>query len=138
MERGWVREEGVTDRQLNNMLQAAEEELSQIREFLGVEPHQSMYSEARIQLNIECETEIKTLVPFNGKDGNTVLYVVCKVRHKSAVKPNQSMKLRPIDEFTDDSSMGSCDLSDTGGILKLSSSSYKSSRAKKTPKKFDD
>lgn len=138
MEKGWNREEGVSDRQLNNMPQAAEEEVSQVREFLGVEPHEPIYSEANIKLNIECETDIKTLVPFNGKDGNTVLYVVCKVRHKSAVKPNQSMKLRPVCDFTDDSSIDSTSSSETEGVLKLSSSSHKSSRTKKTPKRFDD
>lgn len=144
MERGWKREEDITERQIVTMMMSAEEELSGIRSALGIDEHEAMYSEANIKLNVECEREIKKLVPSVDKYGSTVLYVILKVQTKAPVRNNLAMTMRPIDEFTDDDDSSTDTMGDPkpSSTSKWSSDSYKSTREstreKKTPKSLEN
>lgn len=82
MQKGWKRQPGVTDRQLVTMTMAAECEVSSIRRALGITHAEPLYSEALIKLHVECERQIKKVLPLVDTAGGAVLYVILKVRSK--------------------------------------------------------
>lgn len=129
MERGWQREPGVTDRQMVNMIMSAESEVAYIRRTLGIAPQLPLYSEALIKLHVECERDIKKMLPIKDSSGGIVLYVVLKVHSKLKDDNNFSFHIRDVVDDSDDSSTGSLDevLKPVAGISTLTAYEKKKS-----------
>jgi hypothetical protein len=110
MQKGWRRQPGITERQLVTQIMAAECEVSCIRRALGVAYSEPLFSEAMIKLHVECERQIKKVLPLVDTAQGAVLYVILKVRSKGLEINHidfNNFNLEAID--SDDSDDSSCE-----------------------------
>jgi hypothetical protein len=97
MEIGWSRQNGISTRELVNMVVAMEQEIKDHRKQLLITRGDQLTSMSTIKLIAECEREIVNMVTVTDRQrGGIVVYIVLKVRIEETEEAEIDMSVQDI------------------------------------------